>query len=319
MVNWVDISRRHFIRVFDSSGNTVPDAQVFVMDGERVVATGRTHSDGRFAFFPNAYDEPVDAYQVVAGIGEARGSGSLDANTDVLTIVLDGARPTEACQLDVAFLIDATGSMGEEIDRIKTTLTSIVARVAESDQDVELRLAMVEYRDFGDDFVTHAVNFTTDVEAFQDAIDQVFANGGGDGPEALNEALKRAFRHLEWRQEQGLRLAFVIADAPAHYYEQAPYTYDDAMLDAAAMGVTIYPIGSGGSDGIAELQFRQLAQFTLGHFIFITEGGGSSSGSGGSDYHVDPEDFDVQNLDDLVVRLITSELEACRATVSAPM
>ena len=254
------------------------------------------------------------------GHGDTRGGGELNEGTDTTTLVLDGARVREgSCQLDVAFLIDATGSMGEEIDRIKETLTSIVARVSEGDDSAALRLALVEYRDFGDDFVTHTVNFTDDAVAYQTVIDGVYAGGGGDTPEALNEALHESFRSLEWRQDNALRLAFVVADAPAHYYEQATYTYDDAMLDASAMGITIYPIASGGSDGVAELQLRQLAQFTLGHFIFITEGGGSSHGSGGSEYDVDPEDFDVENLDDLVVRLITDELTACRAQVSSPM
>jgi len=320
MVHWLDVSRRHIIRVLDSTGNTVPDATVFIMDGEDVVATGRTHSDGRFAFFPYASGSDASSFTVIVGHGDTRGGGELNEGTDTTTLVLDGARVREgSCQLDVAFLIDATGSMGEEIDRIKETLTSIVARVSEGDDSAALRLALVEYRDFGDDFVTHTVNFTDDAVAYQTVIDGVYAGGGGDTPEALNEALHESFRSLEWRQDNALRLAFVVADAPAHYYEQATYTYDDAMLDASAMGITIYPIASGGSDGVAELQLRQLAQFTLGHFIFITEGGGSSHGSGGSEYDVDPEDFDVENLDDLVVRLITDELTACRAQVSSPM
>ena len=68
-------------------------------------------------------------------------------------------------------------------------------------------------------------------------------------------------RRLEWRRANTLRLAFVIADAPAHHYEQQDYTYDQAILDAA-VGVKIFPIASGGSDPVAQLQFRQLAQFT---------------------------------------------------------
>ena len=77
----------------------------------------------------------------------------------------------------------------------------------------------------------------------------------------------------------------------------------------------IFPIASGGSDGVAEIQLRQIAQHTLAHFIFITEGGGSSRGSEGSDYHVDPAQFDVERLDDLVVRLINEELDAWRLEI----
>lgn len=314
MVHWLDVRRRHLITVRDAAGRTVPDATVSVFAGDELITWGRTRADGRYALFPRAFGDDADTYTVQVSTGDLSGSAELTRADETLTVALDGDRPAEdAFRVDVAFVIDTTGSMGEEIDRIKATVSDIAARVAGSEHAPDLRLALVDYRDFGDAYVTHAVNFTRDVQAFQGAIDQLAANGGGDMPEALNEALHEALRRLEWRREPTLRLAFIVADAPAHHYEQAPYTYDDAMLDAATMGVKIFPIASGGSDGVAELQFRQLAQFTLGHFIFITEGGGSPHGSGGSDYDVDPQDFDVERLDDLVVRLITAEMDAWNA------
>lgn len=317
MVHWVDVSRRTLVTVLDAEGRTVPDATIRVFLGEALVTDGRTHADGRFAFFPNAYPEPGDPYTIEAVAGAAFGAVKVDERDGEVEIRLNGVAPeTESFAVDVAFMIDATGSMSEEIDRIKQTVSDIAGRVAESPHAPDLRLALVDYRDYGDAYVVHAVNFTRDVEAFQGSVDQLQANGGGDMPEALNDALHDAMRRLEWRQDTALRLVFIVADAPAHYYEQAPYTYDQAMLDASVMGVTFYPIASGGSDGIAELQFRQLAQFTLGHFIFITEGGGSPEGSGGSDYHVDPSDFNVQSLDDLVVGLIAEEMAAWHGEVA---
>ena len=138
----------------------------------------------------------------------------------------------------------------------------------------------------------------------------VAAGGGGDMPEDLNAALEKTLHRLEWRQGRALRLAFVVADAPPHHYVDAPYTYDQALLDASGLGVKFFPVASGGSDGTAEFVFRQLAQFTLGRFVFITEGGGSHHGSGGSDYEVDPNDFRVEALDSLIVRLVGEELDA---------
>lgn len=311
MLHWLDVSTRHIITVLDSEGRTVPDADVLITDGEARITRGRTRADGRFAFFPNAYDFSADAYSVdVSTRDGARGAGRIDGDGG-LTVTLDEAVDTaDRVQLDVVFVVDATGSMGEEIARIKRTITDIALRISDHPAAPDLRLALVDYRDRGDDYVTHAVNFTNDLEGFQQAVNGLQANGGGDGPEALNEALHETMRGLQWRTQDTLRMAFVVADAPAHYYEDAPYTYDLAMLDAAVMGVKLFPIASGGSDDIAELQFRQLAQFTLGHFIFITEGGGSPAGSGGSDYHVDAEDFRVERLDDLVVGVVASELAA---------
>lgn len=313
-VHWLDVSRRHLITVRDAAGATVPDATVSIRDAAGAPVTwGRTRADGRFAFFPRALDSDLAQYIVEVNHGGLEGRGAV-GDDEAVEIALDGLRPeADRLKIDVAFVIDATGSMSEEIDRIKQTITDIAARVSEAEQAPDLRLGLVAYRDRGDAFVTRTVDFTDDVEAFQRVIDALEANGGGDFPEELNAALYSTMRRLEWREENTLRMAFVVADAPAHHYEQQSYVYSDAMFDAATMGVKIFPIASGGSDPVAELQFRQLAQFTLGHFIFITEGGGSPAGSGGSDYDVDPADFRVERLDDLVVRLVTEEMDAWTA------
>ncbi len=319
MIHWMDVSRRHFITVTDNQGRPVQDALVAVMSDGEVVAAGRSHGDGRYAFFPRAVgsDEPIYTVEVFAGQDFAQ--AALEEGQDTLEVSLEGAQPALAsCQVDVAFMIDATGSMGGEIARIKDTITEIAGRISESEHSPDLRLGLVDYRDRGDDYVTHAVNFTRDVPAFQRAIDGLEANGGGDMPEALNEALHDGMRRLDWRSESTLRLAFVVADAPAHHYDDAQYTYDQAMLDASVMGITLYPIASGGSDQVAEMQFRQLAQYTQGNFIFITRGNGSSEGSEGSEYDVNPEDFDVQSLDDLVVRLINDGMADWCQNVQRP-
>jgi len=293
---------------------------VAIFDASRLVATGRTHADGRFGFFPLAYGSDALVYEVEAWVGE-RGfaSGEVEVGDEGLELRVSGARPATDCRVDVAFFLDATGSMGGEIGRLKATVESIASSVAESAYGPDLRLALVDYRDRGDQYIAHSINFTPDVDAFQGALDQVQAGGGGDFPEDLNAALHDGMRRLSWRQEPSLRLAFVIADAPAHHYEDATYRYDQAMLDAATMGVGIYPIASGGSDSVAELQFRQLAQFTLSHFIFVTEGNGSSHGSEGSDYHVDGETFDVEALDQLVIRLISENMAMGCVDASRPL
>jgi hypothetical protein len=193
-------------------------------------------------------------------------------------------------------------------------VATIAARIAEDPSAPVLRLGLVAFRDRGDAFVTRTKDFTASVEDFAASLRPLTADGGGDTPEALNEALSDAFGRLSWRRESAVRLAFVIADAPAHFYEDAQYTYVDAMGDGAREGVKIQPISSGGADPFAEFQFRQLAVTTLGHFVFITEGGGSSAGSGGSDYEVPEEQLRVEALDDLVVRLVKTELDAYTRT-----
>jgi len=305
-VEWLDVTERQYIRVVDSNGRHVPDATVIIAsEGDDIL--GRTRANGDFAFFPAAYGTQLTGTALAwSPVGE--GEALLDDEDTV--IVLDGVRDeAQRVDVDVAFVIDATGSMSEEIARIKTTVTDIAAQISSSEGVGTLRFGLVDYRDRGDAYVTHTVDFTDDIQAFESVVNTVQAGGGGDFPEELNAALHETMRRLDWRRANTLRVAFVVADAPAHYYEQQEYTYANAMLDAAAMGVKVFPIASGGSDPVAELQFRQLAQFTQGHFVFITEGQGSTQGSGGSTYDVDESQFQVERLDALLVRLVSEEVE----------
>ena len=315
-IEWLDVSGRQLITVQDSFGVTVPDTRLtFWSEEGRVLQFGRTRADGRFAFFPNLF-EGVGSIEVEAesphGVSQLV---RLDSEASELLLEIDGERPAvQEINLEVAFIIDATGSMGGEINQLKDTVTNIAERVGQ--EGVRLRLGAVAYRDRGDEYTTQTFNFTEDVAAFQEVINGLEAGGGGDYPEALNEALEEAQRRLSWTQDESLRLTFLITDAPANYYEQQTFTYAQGVLDAQQMGMKIFPIASGGSDGVAEVQLRQIAQHTLAHFIFITEGNGSSQGSEGSDYHVDPAQFDVERLDDLVVRLINEEVEAWRFDIN---
>jgi Mg-chelatase subunit ChlD len=319
-LEWLDVSGRQLITVTDSYGVTVPDARLtFWSEEGRILQFGRTRADGRFAFFPNIFDAAgVIEVEAESAYGYSQ-TVSLDSESSELSLQINGERPpVQEINLEVAFIIDATGSMGGEISRLKDTVTNIAERVGQD--GVRLRLGAVAYRDRGDEYTTQTYNFTEDIAAFQEVIDGLEADGGGDYPEALNEALEEAQRRLSWTQDESLRLTFLITDAPANYYDKQDFTYAQGVLDAQQMGMKIFPIASGGSDGVAEVQLRQIAQHTLAHFIFITEGGGSTSGSEGSDYHVDPAQFDVERLDDLVVRLINEEVEAWRFEVpEAPL
>lgn len=311
MITWLDVSQRHVLTVLDADGNTVPDASVAVESESGHLYTGRTRADGRLMVHPFAWDPAFSGQlRVTASLADQTVTADLGPEDLDTTLTLAATPAPAPFRVDVAFVLDATGSMAGEIDRLKTTIDGIAGRLSDTEHAPELRFGLVYYRDRGDAYVTRHADFTDSVAGFRQALTQVVADGGGDQPEALNQALEVAMGTLSWRPEATLRLMFVVADAPAHHYADAQYIYTDAMRDAVRDGVTIFPIASGGSDGIAEFQFRQLAQFTQGHFIFITEGGGSSGGSEGSDYEVDPSDFEVEQLDDLVVRLVEAEMDA---------
>ncbi len=321
-VNDRDISERYIIEVEDGQGNPVLGANVTIyLDGQqrREIAQGRTYANGQMLFHPLALDEPleqVDRFRVevekdgvvedfVLSRFEAQSNSTM---TGQWTITLDWQRDYENLNLDVLFLIDATGSMADEIDKIQSTIFDVAAQIDALPGQPAVRYGMVTYRDRGDLFVTNTYDFTPDVTEFHADLKTVSANGGDDYPESLNEGLHNAIHDVEWRGGDTVQLIFLVADAPPHLDYAQDYDYAEEMAIAAERGIKIFPIASSGLDDQGEYIFRQLAQYTQGRFIFLTYDGPTNGGSPGetTTHHV--EDYSVENLDSLLVKLVQEEL-----------
>jgi hypothetical protein len=198
--------------------------------------------------------------------------------------------------------------MADEIAKIQNTIFDVAARIDALPGQPNVRYGMVTYRDRGDQFVTRNFEFTPDVGDFHRNLSTVYADGGGDTPESLNEALHDALHGVEWRGGESVQLVFLIADAPPHLDYPQDYDYAQEMEIAARRGIKIFPIASSGLDDQGEYIFRQIAQYTQGRFIFLTYEGPTNGGAPGevTTHHV--EDYSVNNLDDLLVRLVEEEL-----------
>lgn len=307
----VDVSERHQIRVQDRQGNPVLGARIDVQAQGQTVQTLRTHSDGRAYFFPRALDVTAPEYEVNVTVNGQVESFTIPAGGEQREWIVSHAGADQQAlpraRLDVLFLIDATGSMADEINQLKENIRAIAAQVDALPSQPDVRFAMVAYRDHGDEYVTRVSDFTPDVEAFAQELDNVSADGGGDYPEDLNEALSQALHTPEWRVEETVSLIFLVADAPPHLDYGQENHYAVEMVNAAERGIKIYPIASSGLDYQGEYIFRQLAQFTGGRFIFLTYGA-SGPGSSGTETSFNVDDYTVGSLDALVIRVITEEL-----------
>ena len=307
-VHDVDVSERYIISVRDSSNRTVPNAKVRVSAGPTSIYEGTTYANGQTLFFPRAFPESegVEMFQVY--VEKDGASQSLDVARHDETewkVTLDvGASFAGGVPLDVLFLLDATGSMSDEIGQIKATLLSISGRIADLPARPDLRLGMVSYRDRGDTFVTRLYDFERDVPRFLESIRGVEAYGGGDEPESLNEAMHEAVHEPEWRLGDAIRLVFLVADAPPHLDYAQDYDYAVEMAEASRRGIKIFSIASSGLNQSGEYIFRQIAQHTMGRFIFLLYDGGAE---GPTTPH-DVSEYTIERLDDLVVRLVEEEL-----------
>jgi hypothetical protein len=306
----LDVRGRTSIRVVDAAGVPMPGLRLRVVDegADRIVWRGTTQGDGRVPFYPALARAGGAAFDTVL-VEVEHGGGSFRQHWNLAgecVVALPGAAAQAEAEiaLDVVFVIDTTGSMGDEIDRIKATLLGVTEQLKALDREFTLRYGAVLYRDVGDAYVTCEHGFTADLEAFAAALQKIEASGGGDGPESLNQGLAVAVEHLEWR-ERAARLAFLIADAPPHMDYENDVPYGASVEAAIGAGIRIHTVAASGLDEVGSLVFRQIAQATRGEFVFIEYGGdvtasGEAHGVGGV--------RKANNLDDILFAKIRDEI-----------
>lgn len=205
-------------------------------------------------------------------------------------------------RLDVALVIDTTGSMGDEIRYLQTEFDALSRTIERRYPRSEQRWALVAYRDQGDAYVVRDRDFDPDPVRFRRALGSLDANGGGDFPEAPDAALA-AMNQLSWRAYDGVaRLAFWVADAPHHADRAGAMTR--AVRVAQRSDVHVYPVASSGIDELTELSMRSTAQITLGRYLFLTD----DSGVGNAHKEPTIPCYFVTQLDHAILRMVDIEL-----------
>lgn len=309
-----DVSERYQLTVHDAEGRPVPDAEVALQATRGgPVLHARTDAGGQVWLHPRVAGLAAGLIEVqvrkASADGMLQGSAVLRrGQRDALQVSLDSADAAQPARLDLVFLVDATGSMADEIDKLRQSMQTIADEIAALPSRPRTCFALVAYRDRGDAFFVRAHDFTSDLAAFQRVLGGLRANGGGDYPEALNEALHTAVHRLSWRGDGATRLLLLVADAPPHLDRGAPW-YDDDMQGALARGIKLFTLGASGLDRRGEVVFRQLAQFTGGRFVFLTYEDARRPGSGpGRETVHEVRNYSVQTLDRLIVKLVREEL-----------
>jgi Mg-chelatase subunit ChlD len=221
--------------------------------------------------------------------------------TTVKPVRFESRRRSSRRAVDIGFLVDATGSMGDEMTFLQSEIKDIVRRVRGTEPDLDIRMSVVFYRDRGDDFVTKSLPFTRNVDETVTFIAGTAASGGGDYPEDMNAGLEAMMRQ-GWSRDAVPQMLFLLADAPPQRYAGADYTYHEAIQDAAASGIAIFPVAASGVDKPTEFLFRAMAVMTGGKYVFLTD----DSGVGDSHEEPDISGYQVEKLNDLMVREIRS-------------
>jgi hypothetical protein len=280
----------------------VNNAKVELIDNNQVMWIARTDNFGKAVLWLKPYESGsisdysnlelrVNDIQVFTGVTVYRGGAN--------TLTIHPEMPP-ACKIELSFIVDATGSMGDELEFLKSDLQNVISRVQRSRANSEILLSTVFYRDDGDDYVTRSSGFTTQVPVITSFINAQQAGGGGDYPEAVHKGFEVALNEFQWSQNASTRIIFLLLDAPPHNEVQILEQIRAQAKKAAQLGIKIIPIGASGIDKPTEFLSRNLAQLTNGTYVFIT------NDSGVGDDHLEPTvgDYEVELLNDLMVRLI---------------
>lgn len=283
----------------------IQDAVVLLKNRDaEIIWRARTDNSGKAELWPNLTtdDSNKDDYQIVV-----KHNGQEYLRGEVLSIA-DGVNSInikEDCnssdQVDVIFAVDATGSMGDEINYLQSELEDVITRISITNSDLKLRTGAVFYRDHTDDYLTVTKELSADHEATLSFIAKQTAQGGGDYPEAVDAALEEALNQ-EWSKKAVARIVFLLLDAPPHDDSLSLAKIRGQIALAAEKGVKIIPITASGINRQTEFLMKYLAMGTNGTYVFITD----DSGIGNA--HLDPvvQDYEVEKLNDLLVRLLNS-------------
>lgn len=177
-------------------------------------------------------------------------------------------------KVEVVFCLDTTGSMGGLIEGAKNKIWSICNQIAGAKPTPDLKIGLVAYRDKGDNYVTQVFDLSDDLDAIHGHLRKFDANGGGDTPEHVNQALHDAVHKIKWSDDKRtLRIIFLVGDAPPHMDYADDVKYPDTCKKAAEKGIIINAIQCG-NDPECTRAWRDVAAKAEGSYAAIPQDGG---------------------------------------------
>jgi hypothetical protein len=202
--------------------------------------------------------------------------------------------------LEIAFIVDATGSMGDEIRYLQSELTDVISRIQKRNRCLQIKTGSVFYKDHGDDYLTKVLPLSYNPATTVNFIGEQSAGGGGDFPEAIDVAIEQGLSQLGWSNQHNPKIMFLVLDAPPHQDEASKKRTRDAISKASEMGIRIIPITASGIDKSTEFLMKYLALGTGGEYVYITD----DSKIGNSHLKPTGGESKVAFLNNLMVKLI---------------
>jgi len=308
--------KRFTVQVGNRNKEPVIDHAVYLIrtGSTDTIWTARTDNTGKAELWADYFSSggKNDQYYISDENGQVI-QDPISFSNGINHLVIDKAC-SNLLTVDISFVVDATGSMGDEIEFLKLELEDVIRNCMDKYSSLSLKASSVFYRDKGDEYIFRRTPFNEDLLKTLNFIKLQRALAGGDFPESVDVALENAIDSLDWDKEARARLLFLILDAPPH--EEAKAKIQLLISKAAQKGIRIIPLACSGTDKSTEFLLRSMALATNGTYTFLT------NNSGVGKPHMEPttDKYEVQLLNTLLQDIVSKFLYApeCDSLATSP-
>lgn len=290
-------TERYSVIVVNQDNAVMANVPVKLLDNrDNILWQTFTDNAGKAELWENVFGEDQAATSIKVGSQVKREIIKIEDGSNTFVLKEECSSPEK---MDIVFTVDATSSMNDEIRYLKSELLDVIQRIKATNTDIDFNLGSVFYRDTKDEYLTRVSPLSSIIEETVNFVGGQNSNGGGDHPEAVEAALEETL-NLSWR-EDALKIVFLILDAPPHEDDATMEKIRSQIQEAASRGIKLIPVTASGIGRETEFLMKFMAMLTNGTYVFITD----DSGIGNP--HLDPvvDDYEVEKLNDCLVRLIT--------------
>ncbi len=197
----------------------------------------------------------------------------------ILTMVVLGLAASSApanpaaARIEVCFVLDTTGSMGGLIEGAKLKIWSIANQMVSAKPAPQLKIALLGYRDRGDEYIVRRYDLSEDIDAVYANLQKFQAGGGGDTPESVNQALDEAVNKISWSSDRSvLKIVFLVGDSPPHMDYQDDVKYQVTCAAAMKKDLIINTVQCGANSDTTRI-WQDIANLAEGKSVAISQSG----------------------------------------------
>ena len=177
-------------------------------------------------------------------------------------------------RIEVCFVLDTTGSMGGLIAGAKEKIWSMANEMISAKPTPEIRIGLIGYRDKTDAYITKVFPLSNDIDDIYGKLMAFKAQGGGDTPESVNQALNEGVTKMDWSKSRDvLKVIFLVGDAPPHMDYKQDVKYTDSCKLAMKKDIIVNTIQCGNMASTTPI-WQEIAHKAEGKFARILQSGG---------------------------------------------